>query len=401
MKRRDTLKATGATFIGASLGGCLQGNGGSNDTVKIGSIAPQSGPYATLGSHLNDGQSLAISEINADGGINGRNVEVITRDSQADPSTAIQEVNDLISAENIDLVTGGISSTVTRALMDPAKRAGIPHFNCSSRARSLTNADCQRNFFRFIHHVEHQAVPFAPWLYENVGESMYIMYNDYSWGESGRDLFSEHFEDAGGEIVGTHGVPLGTTDFSEHLTQVDRDADIFFAVVSGTDAASLINQSKEFGIHEDMTRAGVDVTSGNIDGTAGARDDMVVIQEYPDLRYGPWENDVNRTFWENYEDQYDATPIYVSAYGYTMLKIVAAAANEAGFEGSNDTDALISALEGFKVDEEMVPMGTGMMREANHQMLWQQEIADASGDFSSLEIVPYESLQSIEPDCQL
>lgn len=362
----------------------------------MGAVYPRSGSYATLGSQNVNAHRLAVDEINENGGINGVEIELIPRDSQLDPSVGTSEAQDLIRSEQVDILSGAVSSSVTGAMMQPASRNGIVLMNGSSAARSLTGENCSNHFFRFRLHIEQQAAALAPWLAENVGESMYIMFSDYAWGQSGLEQFTTRFEDAGGSVVGSVGAPLGTSDFSKYLTEVDESADILLGIFSGSDAAAWLNQTAEFGLSDSMVRAGLGSSlSNNLDATEGNRSDYKVVTEYPEAPFGPWDTEVNRSFIQSYRDRFGSDPIYHAGTAYSMVKSWAKAAREAEFASSDDTDALIGSLESLTIEEGEVPVGPGKMRASDHNIAYRQGVADVTTDYQLSENVSQDVADSV------
>ncbi len=394
----------GCSGDGNSAGTGTGGNSGvsssaSDGTITVGTIHPQTGPYAVFTESIEASVQIVADRINQNGGVNGNTIEVLNRDSQLDPSTAVEEARDLVQAENADILLGATSSAVTRAITDVAKRNGVIQLNATSASPSLTGEDCSRYFFRFRPTTEHQAIPFCPWLYENVGQTMSIYYSDYAWGQSGLENFSAEFENAGGEVIDSVAVPLGTSDQSSYISNIDTSADILVPVMGGSDAAAFLEQGSSYGIFEEMEVAapGSDFLGGHLD---QAIEGMTIITAFMPRAVELWDTPYIQNFIEEYQNRMDGMPMMQSIRPFDMVNQVFATAESIDYGGRGDTDALIDALQGreFSADDYA---RAAFIRSANNQMTYEQAIMRAENDsFTQMETAALDPLRDIPTQCE-
>ena len=97
---------------------------------------------------------------------------------------------------------------------------------------------------------------FAPYLVNKMGKKWHIAYADYSWGQSTKDAYAEQIKKAGGEVVGTTGIPLGTADMTPFLSKITGDFDGFFGIFFGKDGVTIGNQAYDLGLTKKYKWAG-------------------------------------------------------------------------------------------------------------------------------------------------
>ena len=97
---------------------------------------------------------------------------------------------------------------------------------------------------------------FAPYLVGKMGKKWHIAYADYSWGQSTKDAYADEIKKAGGEMVGTTGIPLGTADMTPFLSKITGDFDGFFGIFFGKDGVTIGNQAFDLGLTKKYKWAG-------------------------------------------------------------------------------------------------------------------------------------------------
>src|SRR5207244_6811971 len=101
-----------------------------------------------------------------------------------------------------------------------------------------------------------QAVAFAPYLVGKLGKKWHIAYADYAWGQSTRDAYSQEIKKAGGEVVETTGIPLGTADMTPFLAKVTGGFDGLLGIFFGKDGVTIGNQALDLGLTRKYKWAG-------------------------------------------------------------------------------------------------------------------------------------------------
>lgn len=108
-----------------------------NETIKIGLNYPKTGPYSVQGLDQFRAAELAVAEINAAGGIMGKQVELVWRDSQSKPDLSRENVADMIDNDGVTMVFGGSSNAVAIASGDVCQEKGVPFFGRQQRVQPV------------------------------------------------------------------------------------------------------------------------------------------------------------------------------------------------------------------------------------------------------------------------
>ena len=112
------------TILAALLSATALSGAYAADPIKIGVVTPLSGTYAGIGQQVKWGLDLATKEVNAAGGIMGRQIELTYEDEEANPSVAVQKADKLFQVNKVDFLTGTVNSGSTLAVGQTAERAG-------------------------------------------------------------------------------------------------------------------------------------------------------------------------------------------------------------------------------------------------------------------------------------
>jgi branched-chain amino acid transport system substrate-binding protein len=339
-------------------GGSSGGSGGGSGSVSltIGGLFPTSGPYSSIGVDQSVGAETALDLASEDGV--EVDAEIVEKDTELNPQTALRRAKELVEQENVDVLTGHASSSAAAAVSNYAKQQQIPHMLTVATDEALTAKDCHNYLFRSNTHTYQNMKPTAEWAMENLGTKFATMGADYSWGRASVAAFVEVAEANGGEVVEQTWPKLGATDYSSQIQKVaDTDADFLLVRASGADGVNSTKQIDSFGLKDQM-----DVISNMTHNVAlGAGE--AAIGNYGGFPYHfALENEANQRFVETYrelgDDSYPSTYSDSSYVGVRMLLKAAAQA------GSTNADDLVNALEGIEYDG---PKGVMKIRECDHQ----------------------------------
>src|SRR6478609_8967308 len=178
---------------------------------------------------------MAVDRINGMGGVNGRPIELIVADDESKPDVGRRKTSKLVDEDLIDAHCGGFLSNICLACMPVFEEAKIVNMISVCLDTTLTTTKCNRYSFRVHDYAPAQAVAFAPYLIKNMGKKWHLAYADYSWGQSTRDADAQEIKKAGGEVVETTGIPLGTADMTPFLSKITGNFDGFFGIFFGKD----------------------------------------------------------------------------------------------------------------------------------------------------------------------
>jgi branched-chain amino acid transport system substrate-binding protein len=221
--------------------------------IKIGLLAPLTGPLSYGGMDMKQGAILAVEEINSKGGVNvGGKIykfELVIEDDQANPTQATQAVQKLITQDNVFAIVGSYSSSVTLAvqktIMDAKKLLIVP----VAVATKITDAGYKYTF-RVCANQRMQTTQIAEWVYENLHPKTFAtIAENTDYGREGVQIFSSVMISKGVQKVAEEYYTLGSTDFYSQLSKIKAaDPDIIFAVASTNDAANILKQAREIGL---------------------------------------------------------------------------------------------------------------------------------------------------------
>src|ERR1700739_2113349 len=197
---------------------------GAEKPYKIGSFQSLSGGAAIGGKTALVGLQMAVDRINKSGGINGRPVEIVVADDESKPDVARRKMEKLLVEDNVDVHVGGVLSKICLACLPVFEDNKVVNMISVCLDTTLTTTKCNRYSFRVHDYAPAQAVAFAPYLVK-MGKKWHIAYADYSWGQSTKDAYADQIKKAGGEIVGTTGIPLGTADMTAFLSKITGNFD--------------------------------------------------------------------------------------------------------------------------------------------------------------------------------
>ena len=188
--------ATGIAAVAMVGGAC----GPSGDALKIGYLADYSGQLAEFGPAIETGVRLAVTQINAAGGVNGQDVEVVTGDTALDSTTAVTEARRLIDVDGVHAIVGPLASSVTLAVAESVlKDAKVPGISPSATAPTIGDADDGDFLFRTAVSDTAQGQILANNVVEDASRggastNVGVIYVNNAYGQGLSETFEEHFD---------------------------------------------------------------------------------------------------------------------------------------------------------------------------------------------------------------
>jgi branched-chain amino acid transport system substrate-binding protein len=246
MKFREFCSLLGIAALALSLGACQKT---STNEILVGEFASLTGKEATFGISSHEGTVLAIEEINAAGGLLGKQVKLITEDNQSKPGESTNAVNKLISKDGVVAILGEVASSRSLEAAPICQRAQIPQISPSSTNPKVTETG---NFiFRVCFIDPFQGLVMANFAQKTLKAQKVAVFtdvkSDYSKGLA--RFFKEGFQKAGGQIVAELDYNGGDKDFKGQLTAIkSANPDGVFVPGYYTDAALICIQAKEVGL---------------------------------------------------------------------------------------------------------------------------------------------------------
>jgi len=247
-------------------------------SVKIGFCDPLTGTYAELGKNELIGTQLAVEQINAKGGILGRQVELLVEDSTStDAGTAVQKTRKLIDRDNVNFVLGNVNSGLSVAMAQVTNEKRVLHIVQGGHTDTVTGTDCHWNVFRVCNTTQTETAAVASVLLNKTGKKWYYITTDYAFGHTLQSSMEKVAARLGGIKAGGDLSPLGTTDFSSYLIKAQAarpDTIIFF--LAGDDMVNALKQAVQFGLDKSLH-------------LGGAQQELEVLEGLPpEARVGYW-----------------------------------------------------------------------------------------------------------------
>lgn len=335
MKRKlfNALAAT-ALFAGVLAGcGTDGGSGASGDKIKIGANLELSGNVASYGTSIHDGVKLAIKEINANGGVNGKELDLVAVDNKSEASEATNGALKLTDKDNVLAIIGAATSGNTVAQVEVANNSETILISPSGTALNVTvndKGELNPYAFRTTFIDPFQGTVAANFAFNELGIKKAAVYQDNAsdYAKGLADAFIETFEAAGGEIVADEAYVAKDTDFRSTLTRL-KSANPEFIFIPGyyEEVGLIVKQAREMGI--DVPLMGGDGwDSPTLVDLAGAE---ALNNTFTTNAYSANDPDEKiQQFVKAFEDEYGKSPDGFNALGYDTVYLLADAIERAG-----------------------------------------------------------------------
>jgi len=226
--------------------GLMVAGASAADTVKVGIVLPLTGPQAKFGEIEKKSFDLALEEINAAGGINGKKLELVMEDDTGRPEVGRSVVEKLITKDKVVMLGGGYSSSVTFAVAGVCQQNKMPFLVNTGAADKITTSGWDY-IYRLNPPVSHYADAVTTLLAEKVKpKTVAILHENSLFGTKGAQSFAKICDEAGYKVVLKEGYEHGGIDFKPVLIQIKQlNPDIVYMVSYIMDASLLMKQAKE------------------------------------------------------------------------------------------------------------------------------------------------------------
>lgn len=341
--------------------------------ITIGFVNPTTGVFGALGKYARKGMDLALEQASANPALRGVTFRVVERDSAAKVPDAIRYAREMTNRDQVDVLMGGLSSAECLSLQKLAneiRTAYLPTSGCWADEFSEA-PNVNKYSFRVTASNKQRNRAFAGWLLKNVGKRWYVVYSDFAYGQSGLKAFQEAMNASGGTVVGSVGVPFGTTDMAPYMSKVDTSAEGLYFVLAGRDAILSLQEAASQGLGKKMKFAGMQslIVPENFPKIPDSAEGLSFIGAYPRDATGALDTPENRAFRKAYLAKYPNDIIGLNAFeAYQATNALLAAIEKSGFRGRKDTEKLVAALSGLSVRaSKEFPAGPVTVRNSDHQ----------------------------------
>ncbi len=363
--------------------------------IKVGVPLPLSGPPALFGEPASKGAQMYVDELNAKGGVLGRKIELLIRDSKADANEAVRVSRELILKENVDFLMGTLTSAEGPAVSVVAKENKIVFIAPIPKTDQLTAADKLHPYvFRVAANTTMEgrsaAEIVAKWPVTKIATIAF----DYAYGQDVTKSFVEHIKriKPGVEIVDQQWPKLGEQDYNPFINaQMAKKPDAVVSSIWGGFFVTFSKQAKALGYF--------DAIKYNFIGLGEAGSPETTKSMGADYPVGIWGNSYDAFYWEDNPGPHKDYTARLSKYlkdeypsswaiqGYIGMAFLVEAIKKAG---STDSDKVSKALLGLTID---TPIGKQTLREKDHQanrgQLYGKTVKDPKYNFPIMKPITY------------
>jgi branched-chain amino acid transport system substrate-binding protein len=331
------------------------GNNQEGDTIKIGLIASLSGAEKPWGDESRKGAQLAVDEANAEGGINGMQIELIAEDTGGLPASGKTATERLVSSKNVVAMLGEVASGVTGPAAEVCQSAGVPLISVGSTRTDLSETG--NMFFRVCYTDAFQGAMLAKFAYENLGLRDVAILTDrqlpYSVGLS--NDFKDYFQKLGGKVASEDFYEKGTTDFKAQLTNLKAsNPDGLFCSGYFTEIGPIARQRADVGLEVPMF-GGDGWDSKELLNSGGEG----IMGSYYSNHYSNLEDrEEVKNFVTKFEEKYGEEPANaMGALGYDAALVLIDALKRASAMNSGAIRDAIAATSGLEAVSGTITMG--------------------------------------------
>ena len=323
----------------AGCGGTGSNNGGSGtpsdsasgDTIKVGALGPYTGDVAQYGIAVYEGFELYINQVNAAGGVNGKQLEIVKYDEKGDATEAVNAYYKLVE-DGVAGIVGDVTSTPTIAVAQASVADNMPCVTASATAADVISYGS--NTFRACVTDPYQGVIMANFAKEMNYSKVGVIYNsgdDYSTGCT--DAFIEHCGELGIEVVSSQGYAAGDVDFNAQLTSImSAGAETIFCPNYYQDNGKIVTQARQLGYEGGFL--GADGWSGIVGGDENYADPADLYDCYFCCSFVADNAAENvQQFISDFTEAYGSTPTNFNALGYDAAMIMVAGITSAENDG--------------------------------------------------------------------
>lgn len=354
------LFARSRTFL-AGLALAVVAPAFAQGVIKIGEINSYKAQPAFLEPYRK-GMDLAVEQINAAGGVNGKKLQLIVRDDNASPSDAVRAAEELLSREQVDVLTGTFLSHIGLALTDFAKQRKVFFLAAEPLTDKIVWQNGNRYTFRLRPSTYMQVAMLVPEAVKLNKKRWAIVYPNYEYGQSAVATFKQLLKAAQPDVqfVAEQAAPLGKVEAGSVVQALaDAKPDAIFNVLFAADLAKFVREGNTRGLF--AGREVVSLLTGEPEYLDTLRDETPngwIVTGYP--WYGI-QTPEHKAFFLAYHRRYNDYPRLGSVVGYSAIQSLAAGMRKAK---STQTEALVQAFRGLSLS---TPFGPITYRAEDHQ----------------------------------
>ena len=360
--------------------------------IRIGFQVHRTGIGAAYGRWYDRTTTAAAKVINDAGGINGRPVEIIAEDDGTDPKRGAEVIEKFATHHKADIAFGTLFSHV---VIGSAPRAGelkMPYFVVSEGHHVASGMLNRYTLQPGITDVKSQVQAMAPFVADNLGKKVTMIFPDFAFGHDHRDYFSAAVEAQGGEVVAKIAIPPTETSFTKYFPKIPRNTDVIYHVMVGPAVLTFVKEMGEFfgssrpeifGFIDsleavDLKTPGLEFLEGTYFWEGNPRYAQANQSEHDKFYRAAVGVDQNGASVSDGKD----VSTYAHMFGcWETLHIIKAGMEASGYQGPSDRAKLIEAVEAMTNMplSQAHPQGAKMFNGKTHQVFGHQYITQVKG----------------------
>jgi urea transport system substrate-binding protein len=390
--RRHFLMAAGAGTAAVAAPALIR-SAAAAGPIRVGVISPLTGAWTVYGKAHISGFQLAVDEINAAGGVLGRQIEIVIGDSKTEPRIVVEQANRLIRQERVDFLAGTFSSAERNAAGPVVKSADkillYPTFY-EGQEKKYAPGVCNSNIFMFGPEPTQQVWPHMEYMTKTFGKKFFMIGSDYAWPRVTNEVTKQKLKELGGEVVGEVYIPFNTPQYESVLRDIrSSGANIVFHSLTGSDTVNFRQQFAAAGMQKDFVIWTVDdeevVTSGL--GPKVSANTYVSFDYFMSI-----DTPNNKVFLDKFKAKFGQDAL-VNTVGVGMYNAAHMAALAIAKAGEVSTKALRANLKGLTFDK--APQGSVTMREIDNQAILPSYLMKVRDNWTSVNDM-FEKVQSLD-----
>jgi len=367
------LSLTAACSGSGSGGGATasQAGGASGGPIKVGSMLDETGPLNIYGKAMSDATKLAIKDINDKGGVNGRQLQLVSYDAQSDNAKYTQYATQLAQRDKVAVVMGGITSASREAIRPILDRTKTLYFYNEQYEGGV----CDKNTFLTGVVPSQQLAALVPYAMQKYGKKVYVLAADYNYGRISTQWVEKYATENGGSVLKSEFIPLESSDFGSVINNLQSARpDVVMSLLVGGNHIAFYRQFSSTGLSGTLPLVSATFGLGNEQVVLSPAEDKGVVIATPYIQ--SLDSPENKRFVELWHAAYGADYPYISDSAVTAWNgwhMWAAAANKAK---SVDREAVTKALEGgISIDS---PSGKVTMDGKSHHVTQSVSIGETN-----------------------
>ena len=326
--------------------------------LKVGLMLPYTGTFAALGTAIENGFRLHVTE--QGGKLGGREVEFVKVDDESDPAKATDNVNKLVKRDNVDVLVGTVHSGVAMAMAKVAKDTGTLLIVPNAGADAVTGAMCAANIFRSSFSNWQPGYAMGEVVAKKGHKKVVTITWKYAAGDESVKGFKEAFEKGGGKVDKELNLPFPNVEFQALLTEIAATKpDAVYTFFAGGGAVKFVKDYAAAGLKKSVPLYGAGfLTDGTLDAQGADADGLLTTLHYADSLGTPRDNSFRLAYAKTYKQQ----PDVYAVQGYDAALMLAIGLAAVKGDASKKAD-FAAALQKAKIES---PRGTFTLSRSNN-----------------------------------